>query len=495
MRILKSHPLLKLVNSYLIDASQPSNISYLWNFGSLLLLCLVIQIITGVTLAMHYSPNVLEAFNSIEHIMRDVNNGWLVRYLHSNTASAFFFLVYLHMGRGMYYGSYRAPRTLVWVIGTVIFLLMIITGFLGYVLPYGQMSLWGATVITNLVSAVPWIGQDIVEFLWGGLYTDEPQYGNILLKILLNAGKSSILGLAYDLFLVILLIINVKIAMTWRQSAGVSMKLRKNISTLDASQRLHAGDLTYAYIVGLFEGKGFFSIKKRGKYLVYEFGIELSIKDAKLIYKLKNLLGVGVVKIRNIKGCDVKMISLRIKNKNHLKSFILPIFDKYPMFSNKQYDYLRFKNALISDIIYSINFIEYPTNNEPLNNIKSITNTYYFPAWLIGFIEARGCFNNSKNDDLVSSFEISQASGHDVSIISAIREYLSFTANIHLDKTEQPCFKLKVTNIRSIENIIKFLNNTPIKLLGYKKLEFLLWIKQLRRISKYYKKINIPSNY
>jgi len=132
MRILKSHPLLKLVNSYLIDASQPSNISYLWNFGSLLLLCLVIQIITGVTLAMHYSPNVLEAFNSIEHIMRDVNNGWLVRYLHSNTASAFFFLVYLHIGRGMYYGSYRAPRTLVWAIGTVILILMMGTGFLGY---------------------------------------------------------------------------------------------------------------------------------------------------------------------------------------------------------------------------------------------------------------------------------------------------------------------------------------------------------------------------
>ena len=168
MRILKSHPLLKLVNSYLIDASQPSNISYLWNFGSLLAVCLAIQIITGVTLAMHYNPSVLEAFNSIEHIMRDVNNGWLVRYLHSNTASAFFFLVYLHMGRGMYYGSYRAPRTLVWIIGIVIFLLMIITAFLGYVLPYGQMSLWGATVITNLVSAVPWIGQDIVEFLWGG---------------------------------------------------------------------------------------------------------------------------------------------------------------------------------------------------------------------------------------------------------------------------------------------------------------------------------------
>jgi ubiquinol-cytochrome c reductase cytochrome b subunit len=168
MRILKSHPILKMVNSYIIDSPQPSNISYLWNFGSLLALCLIIQIVTGVTLGMHYTPNVLEAFDSVEHIMRDVNNGWLVRYLHSNTASFFFFLVYLHIGRGLYYGSYKAPRTLTWTIGTVILILMIATAFLGYVLPYGQMSLWGATVITNLMSAIPWIGQDIVEFIWGG---------------------------------------------------------------------------------------------------------------------------------------------------------------------------------------------------------------------------------------------------------------------------------------------------------------------------------------
>lgn len=168
MRILKNYPILKIMNSYVIDAPTPSNISYLWNFGSLLGICLGIQIITGVTLAMHYTPNVLEAFDSIEHIMRDVNNGWLVRYLHSNTASAFFFLVYLHIGRGMYYGSYQKPRTLTWVIGTFILVAMMATAFLGYVLPYGQMSLWGATVITNLMSAIPWIGQDIVEFIWGG---------------------------------------------------------------------------------------------------------------------------------------------------------------------------------------------------------------------------------------------------------------------------------------------------------------------------------------
>jgi ubiquinol-cytochrome c reductase cytochrome b subunit len=168
MRILKNHSLLSLVNSYLIDAPQPSNISYLWNFGSLLAICLGIQIVTGVTLAMHFNPSIFEAFNSVEHIMRDVNNGWLIRYLHSNTASAFFGLVYLHIGRGIYYGSYRSPRTLVWVIGTILLVAMIGTGFLGYVLPYGQMSLWGATVITNLISAIPWIGQDIVEFIWGG---------------------------------------------------------------------------------------------------------------------------------------------------------------------------------------------------------------------------------------------------------------------------------------------------------------------------------------
>jgi len=159
MRIFKSHPLLKLVNSYVIDSPQPSNISYLWNFGSLLAFCLVIQIITGVTLAMHYNPSVLEAFNSVEHIMRDVNNGWLIRYLHSNTASAFFFIVYLHIGRGLYYGSYRAPRTLVWTIGTVIFILMIATAFLGYkcspkwfILNLSNMSINESYIYINFLS-------------------------------------------------------------------------------------------------------------------------------------------------------------------------------------------------------------------------------------------------------------------------------------------------------------------------------------------------------
>jgi len=168
MRILKSHPILSLVNSYLVDSPQPSNISYLWNLGSLLGLCLIIQILTGIFLAMHYNPNVDLAFISVEHIMRDVNMGWAIRYTHANTASFFFIFVYLHIGRGLYYGSFRSPRVLPWSIGVIILVLMIATAFLGYVLPYGQMSLWGATVITNLLSAIPWIGQDFVQFIWGG---------------------------------------------------------------------------------------------------------------------------------------------------------------------------------------------------------------------------------------------------------------------------------------------------------------------------------------
>ena len=168
MRLLKQNSLLGLVNSYVVDSPQPANLSYAWNFGSLLATCLGIQIVTGIILAMHYTPNVDLAFVSVEHIMRDVNYGWMIRYIHANVASFFFIFVYLHIGRGLYYGSYKSPRVLPWSIGVIILVLMMGIAFLGYVLPYGQMSLWGATVITNMLSAIPWIGQDFVQFVWGG---------------------------------------------------------------------------------------------------------------------------------------------------------------------------------------------------------------------------------------------------------------------------------------------------------------------------------------
>lgn len=167
-------PLLAVVNNHIVDYPTPVNLSYLWGFGSLAGLCLIIQIVTGIFLAMHYTPHVDLAFASVEHIMRDVNNGWLLRYLHANGASMFFIVVFLHIFRGLYYGSYAYPREHLWCSGVLILFLMMATGFIGYVLPWGQMSFWGATVITNLISALPFVGEPIVEWVWGGFSVDNP---------------------------------------------------------------------------------------------------------------------------------------------------------------------------------------------------------------------------------------------------------------------------------------------------------------------------------
>ena len=166
------HSLLSFIDSHIINYPTPINLNYMWSFGSLSGLCLVIQILTGIFLAMHYSPHIDLAFNSVEHIMRDVNNGWLIRYLHANGASMFFIVVYFHIFRGLYFGSYMYPRGVLWASGVIIFLLMMATAFMGYVLPWGQMSFWGATVITNLFSAIPLVGGSIVEWLWGGFSVD-----------------------------------------------------------------------------------------------------------------------------------------------------------------------------------------------------------------------------------------------------------------------------------------------------------------------------------
>nr|UVG42119.1 cytochrome b [Carabus lafossei] len=165
-----THPLFKITNGALIDLPTPSNISLWWNFGSLLGLCLMIQIITGLFLAMHYTANIEMAFNSINHICRDVNYGWLLRTLHANGASFFFICIYLHIGRGMYYGSYKFMHT--WMVGVIILFMVMGTAFMGYVLPWGQMSFWGATVITNLLSAIPYLGTMLVQWVWGGFAVD-----------------------------------------------------------------------------------------------------------------------------------------------------------------------------------------------------------------------------------------------------------------------------------------------------------------------------------
>nr|YP_010040156.1 cytochrome b [Ptychoptera qinggouensis]QOZ38533.1 cytochrome b [Ptychoptera qinggouensis] len=164
------HPLFKIANNALVDLPAPSNISSWWNFGSLLGLCLVIQIATGLFLTMHYTANIEMAFNSVDHICRDVNYGWLLRTLHANGGSFFFICIYLHVGRGMYYGSFLYGPT--WLVGVILLFLVMGTAFMGYVLPWGQMSFWGATVITNLLSAIPYLGTDLVQWLWGGFAVD-----------------------------------------------------------------------------------------------------------------------------------------------------------------------------------------------------------------------------------------------------------------------------------------------------------------------------------
>jgi len=167
-------PIVRLMHDSAVSYPVPRNLNYFWTFGGILVFMLVAQIVTGVILAMHYTPHATMAFNSVEHIMRDVNYGWLMRYLHANGASMFFVAVYIHIFRGLYYGSYKAPREVLWILGVVIFLLMMATAFMGYVLPWGQMSFWGATVITNLFSALPVVGETIVTFLWGGYSVDNP---------------------------------------------------------------------------------------------------------------------------------------------------------------------------------------------------------------------------------------------------------------------------------------------------------------------------------
>lgn len=342
------------------------------------------------------------------------------------------------------------------------------------------MSFWGATVITNLISAIPYIGTDIVEWVWGGL-NYEPHYGDIMFKILLNAGNSPLFEFAYVFFFS--LDFAVKIALTWRQSAGVS----RSLSTSKASQRLHAGDLIYAYIVGIFEGVGWFKIKNNGGPLVHQFGIELPLNDVQLIYKIKALLGVGVVRFRQIGS--IQYVSLLIQDKDHLIQFIFPIFDKFPMFSYKQLQYLSFKSCLLSYSAFpSPEAPSHPTCLPP-----------YFSAWLVGYIETNGQFLIDPSS-LVASFEIKEnvlnEEGHTFQGDAAPPQgclplLLSFFGCEPQGKEE----RWKVVNVREIGKIIKFLKRNPMKLLGHKRLQFLLWLKRLRKLEKYSNGLDIPTNY
>lgn len=409
-----------------------------------------------------------------------------------------------------------------------------------------------ATVITNLLSAIPVFGQDLVELIWGGfnINIEGPYYSYIILKILLDAGKSFYIFMLFNIIIfdivyfiiqlynnhkmyIIIIIWNkyskVKIMITWGQSAVISIfiflleltqRLFLNINKIYKINRIfksfyttlsnilnkqkykkNVKGLSYAYLVGLIEGDGWISISKKGKYLTYEIGLELNIRDIQLLYKIKKSLGVGKIltrvrkDINNIET-EIHLARYNVRNKQHLKDIFIPILDKYPMLTNKQYDYLRFREALINNIILYDDVPKYTRPTEPIYSVDTILNISYFPAWLIGFIEAEACFSiyPSKLNDInsyVGSFDISQNNSFE--IIQAIKQYLNISGNIYQDKTNN--FKLKTTSVRNIENIIKFLKHNPIRLLGYKRLQFILFIKKLRKIPRYYNFINIPNNY
>ena len=238
--------LLSFVDSHIIDYPTPINLNYMWSFGSTAGLCLVIQIITGIFLAMHYTTHVDMAFNSVEHIMRDVNNGWLIRYLHANGASMFFIVVYCHIFRGLYYGSYISPRGRLWASGVIIFLLMMATAFMGYVLPWGQMSFWGATVITNLFSAIPFAGPAIVEWLWGGFSVD-------------NATLNRFFSLHYLMPFVIAGLTVVHLSLLHTEGSNNPIGINTNVDTVSFYPYFYVKDLlAFLLLVALFSFFVFF---------------------------------------------------------------------------------------------------------------------------------------------------------------------------------------------------------------------------------------------
>ena len=330
------------------------------------------------------------------------------------------------------------------------------------------------------MSAIPWIGQDIVEFIWGGLI-EEPNSSYGVQQILFDAGISSkVLGY------VLISKKNVKKP----KSRGQSAEVRK-CSTFEASQRLNTEDIYYSYLVGLYDGCGSFVLKKTGIYFHCEISLKLDIKDTQLIYKIKEKLGIGVVTFNESNG--IHTANFIVRKSRHIDSLV-PIFVAFPLLSNKHGDFIKMKFTLLDYKKLYEDIDDFSYLGEDPKTVKNITNSAYLPFWLVGYIESKGSFSiykSDKNKD-VASFEISHP--NDKVLIQGIRKYLFLRPRVYRDEKTND-FTVKVTSPRSIGNVIKFLQKAPVKLLGHKKLEFILWIKKLRTIPKYDDWIYMPEQY
>lgn len=487
MKLLKTHPLLSLLNSYLIDSPQPVNISYLWNFGSLLGVCLVIQIITGITLAMHYTPSIDAAFISVEHIMRDVNYGWLIRYLHANTASFFFLFVYAHMARGLYYGSYRSPRVLVWSIGVVIFLVMIITAFLGYVLPYGQMSLWGATVITNLMSAIPWIGQDIVES------KNIVELLNCTICTTIISNRLPTIGIISEKAL----------------TKGNKRRLESQ-----KQEYMSIPSSFLAFLVGLIDGDGYIQITRTTKgFIAIKLVISLHLSDISTLKYLESILKLGkVTEYKDLKSPSCKLII----NRTDLQEVLFPLFLHHGIFfltdtRQAQYNLAMFilnnniklyneiaifKVASLNgsrqenyDLFASVNDRqekELSNLNQILTNPLDYVNLPFFTNWIVGFTLAEGSFFIKSNND--GCFSLKQRIH--LNLFEAFKLIFDTNRKIGTEKDLYNGFSVSSkSDIQKVINFFSFSGYHP--LIGSKGISYFKWLNALHKTDRY-KNLKFP---
>lgn len=356
-----------------------------------------------------------------------------------------------------------------------------------------------ATVITSLATVIPVVGKTVLSYLWGGLSKASRQ------KTLLDAGTGFLELIKFQyvwnyfmnnlgaLYLEELFQNKVKTFHMISKSAG----LFKGICSysdlpLINSQRPNARDLMW--LVGFVEGDGCFSVNKNGKYVKYEFAIEIHISDIKLLHKIKSILG-GYGSITTSKRSNTELARLKISSKYNLKNIILPIFDKYGMLTSKQYDYLYFKSCLLQNITFNEHLPIYERPEyTPFNETQDILNLYYFDAWLVGFMEAESYFSTFQvtgESNKTAKFGISQTNG--IQIITAIKERLSLNSNPFINQKTNSCV-IDTSSVRGVQNVINFLKKTPVKLKGNKRGQFLKWLHELR-VNSSYRNINIPNHY